>query len=201
MATLNLLFQKIKDPFVVKELNLLFVFQVNCPGCFMYGIPIGNELFTKYNDNNFGILGLSTAFEDFEFNTLENTLLLLESNLLVGVTKKYLGEKYQDPILFPVAMDKQISKDEAITKENINKICQLNSNYDLLTQQEKQFFRERINNYLNRFPSVSYTFSMNQLPGTPTFILFDKKMEIISGWFGHHNVQEIESVIKQYKIK
>lgn len=200
MATLNLLFQKIKEPFVVKELNLLFVFQVNCPGCFLYGIPMSNELFKKYNDNNFGILGLSTAFEDFEFNNLENTLLLLEKNLLVGVTQKHLGAKYHDTILFPVAMDQQISKDEATTKENIDKICQLNSKYELLTQQEKQFFRERINNYFDRFPSLSYTFSMNQLPGTPTFILFDKKMEIISGWFGHQNIKEIESVIKKHKI-
>lgn len=201
MPTLNLLFQEIKEPFLLKKLNLLFVFQVNCPKCFVYGIPTINELFKKYNDNNFGILGLSTAFKDFELNTLENTLLLLEKNLLVGVTQKYLGKEYKHPVLFPVAMDKQISKNEAITEDNIDKICQINYNYNLLTQREKEYFRICAVGYLIRLSSISYTFSMNRLAGTPTFILFDKNMEVIFNSFGSQNIQQIELLINQYKIK
>ncbi|MDJ0730657.1 MAG: hypothetical protein QNJ33_11765 [Crocosphaera sp.] len=199
MPTLNLLFEEIKTPFVPKELNLLFVFQVNCPGCFLYGIPLVNQLFEKYHDNNFDILGLSTAFEDFQLNTVENTLLLLDEQSLVGVTKQQLGNKYQHPILFSVAMDKSISKEEAMTEENIDKICNLNPNYNTITQEEKQSFRNRVKSYLTGLPSISYTFTMNQLPGTPTFILFDKNMKMISGWFGHESIQKISLAIEQYK--
>ena len=209
MPTLNLLFERIKKSFIPKELNLLFVFQINCPKCFIYGIPTINELFKKYNDDDFGILGLSTAFKDFEFNTLENTLLLLEKKLLVGATQKYLGKKYEHPILFPVAMDKPISKEELMTEKNIEKICQLNSNYNLFTQREKQLFRKCMIGYLIRFPSIScaskpfifYTFSMNRLSGTPTFILFNKNMQIIYNWFGSQNIHQIELIINQYKMK
>lgn len=199
MPNLNLLFQEIKTPFVPKKLNLLFVFQVNCPGCFVYAIPIVNELFQKYNDEHFGILGLSTAFEDFELNTLENTLLLLDKGSLVGVTKQNLGETYQHPILFPVAMDQFISQEEAMTEENINKICTLNPNYHTLPQEEKKSFSNRVKSYLTRLPSISYTFTMNQLPGTPTFILFNQNMEMISGWFGHESIQKISPAIEHYK--
>lgn len=199
MPNLNLLFEEIKTPFVPKELNLLFVFQVNCPGCFVYGIPAVNKIFEQYNDDSFGILGLSTAFEDFELNTLENTLLLLDEGSLVGVTKQHLGEKYQYPLLFPVAMDKFISKEEAMKEDNIDKICNLNPNYNKITKEEQQAFRNRVNSYLTRLPYISYTFTMNQLPGTPTFILFDKNMEIVAGWFGHDSIQKIAPTIEQYK--
>ncbi|MEA5511229.1 hypothetical protein VB715_15760 [Crocosphaera sp. UHCC 0190] len=39
---------------------------------------------------------------------------------------------------------------------------------------------------------------MNQLPGTPTLILFDKQLNILSGWFGHQSIEQIESDINQW---
>ena len=40
------------------------VFQVNCPGCFIYGIPEAIDTYEKYAKNGAVILGLATAFED-----------------------------------------------------------------------------------------------------------------------------------------
>ncbi len=63
-----------------KETNnliLVEVFQVNCPGCFIYGIPDAIEIYRKYNKRNVTVLGIATAFEDFDKNTLENLKLLL----------------------------------------------------------------------------------------------------------------------------
>ncbi|MGE5821595.1 MAG: peroxiredoxin family protein, partial [Nitrososphaerota archaeon] len=34
------------------------VFQVNCPGCFIYGIPEAIDTFQKYKNNDVVVLGL-----------------------------------------------------------------------------------------------------------------------------------------------
>lgn len=67
----------LQGSFDLKALNLLFIFQVNCPGCFLYGFPRVNKLRLKYHQSGLNVLGLSTAFEDFEYNTAANTELLL----------------------------------------------------------------------------------------------------------------------------
>ena len=85
---------KQNDSIVVVE-----VFQVNCPGCFAYGIPESIEIYNKYKSEGVSVLGMATAFEDFDKNTLENLQLLLETGETVGETKKMLnqyGETYFD---------------------------------------------------------------------------------------------------------
>ena len=52
------------------------VFQVNCPGCFLYGIPQAISLYEKFKDKNVKVLGVATAFEDYDKNTLKNLELL-----------------------------------------------------------------------------------------------------------------------------
>ena len=57
-------FDKEKDHIVLVE-----VFQVNCPGCFMYGIPEAINIYNKYKDEGVRVLGVATAFEDFDKNS------------------------------------------------------------------------------------------------------------------------------------
>ena len=71
---------------------LVEVFQVNCPGCFMYGIPESIEIFNKYKSKDVSVLGMATAFEDFDKNTLKNLELLVETGKVVGETEKMLGQ-------------------------------------------------------------------------------------------------------------
>ena len=81
------------------------VFQVNCPGCFMYGIPESIEIYNKYKSEGVSVLGMATAFEDFDKNTLENLQLLLETGETVGETKKMLsqyGEAQGDKISYKI---------------------------------------------------------------------------------------------------
>ena len=66
---------------------LLEVFQVNCPGCFMHAIPEAIEIYNKYKDDGVRVLGLATAFEDFDKNNLENLKMLAETGEVVGETK------------------------------------------------------------------------------------------------------------------
>ena len=105
-------FDKEKDHIVLVE-----VFQVNCPGCFMYGIPEAIEIYNKYYDEGVRVLGVATAFEDFDKNTLENLKLLLNTGEVIGDTLQGLGQygKLEDnklsyKIPFPVGMDSLIKE-------------------------------------------------------------------------------------------
>ncbi|MGX1928205.1 TlpA family protein disulfide reductase [Flagellimonas sp. 2504JD4-2] len=180
--------------------NLLFVFQVNCPGCFFYGFPSVNNLFKKYS-TQINFLGLSTAFEDFQFNSLENTKMLLEEKKLVGETKKAFEthpEEFQlSEIDFPVAMD-VLSDKTFITQENIVYIGNHFANYGQAPEREREQFDYKIKDYLNRNPIIPVTFTLNQFQGTPTFVLFDEDQNILEHWFGHRPHEEIEYLIKKH---
>jgi len=88
------------------------VFQVNCPGCFLYGIPEAINIYNKFKDDGVRVWGVATAFEDFDKNTLENLKLLLETGEVIGDTKQSLVQygklddnKLNYKIPFPVATD------------------------------------------------------------------------------------------------
>jgi len=97
----------INATFEPKQLNLLFVFQVNCPGCFIHGILVVNHLVERFQDR-LPVLGLSTAFEDFHLNTRQHTEGLIFEGEVVGATEHYFEQspKARVPELrFPVAFD------------------------------------------------------------------------------------------------
>ena len=115
---------KQNDNIVVVE-----VFQVNCPGCFMYGIPESIEIYNKYKSEGVSVLGMATAFEDFDKNTLENLQLLLETGETIGETKKMLsqygesgGDKISYKIPYPVAMDSLIKQSGEASKEKMDSL-------------------------------------------------------------------------------
>ena len=88
MPTLNLQASEyLQGQFTEKNLNLLLVFQVNCPGCFLYAMPLFNELYRAYS-NRLGFIGLSTAFEDYEYNNVQNTKALLSDGILLEKPKR-----------------------------------------------------------------------------------------------------------------
>jgi hypothetical protein len=147
--------------FELQAVNLLFVFQVNCPGCFLYGFPLVNRLYWEYAERGLQVMGLSTAFEDFDLNTAANTELLLKEKLTVGATRKAVGDRYLQEIDFPIAVD-TLSTDDR-------------------TQSP-----------------ASVTFTLNQLPGTPTFLLFDRDLQLLTQWFGHQPEASILERIDRY---
>ena len=74
----------LQGKFTLHKLNLLLTFQVNCPGCFSYALPLFNKLLEEYPKEEVSFLALSTAFEDFDKNTLANTKNLVHTGKLVG---------------------------------------------------------------------------------------------------------------------
>src|SRR5919206_3965844 len=91
---------------------LIEIFQVNCPGCFLYGIPEAIDIYREYKDDGLKVLGLATAFEDFDKNNLENLERLVRTGEVVGETMRALsqygqlrsGNKLPYNIPFPIAM-------------------------------------------------------------------------------------------------
>ena len=106
---------------------LLEVFQVNCPGCFMHAIPEAINIYNKYKDEGVRVIGLATAFEDFDKNTLDNLKMLAETGVVIGETRVAFsmngqlqdGNKLSYKIPFPLGMDNLSKTTGYISQEKI----------------------------------------------------------------------------------
>ena len=178
---------------------LIEVFQVNCPGCFMYGIPQAIEIYQKYRKEGVTVLGLATAFEDFDKNTIENLELLLTKGEVIGETLKMLGQydqlvdgkKLPYKIPFPVAMDLLKKENGTITNERINEIIEANvPGFNAYNEQQKAEIKERVKQYLKSKVYSAQTFDQFALRGTPSTILIDKKGILRDVGFGQNDLLE-----------
>jgi thiol-disulfide isomerase/thioredoxin len=169
------------------------VFQVNCPGCFIYGIPEAIDTFQKYNNNDVVVLGLATAFEDFDKNTLENLKLLLKENKVIGETlttltyqSKLLNEgKLSYSIPFPVGMDMLVKEKLPIEEKRIMEFVNSNvPDFDLYHQKDKEQIISRVKSYLETKPYSPLTFEEYSLRGTPSSMFIDKKGILRETTFG-----------------
>lgn len=169
------------------------VFQVNCPGCFIYGIPEAIDTFQKYKNNDVVVLGLATAFEDFDKNTLENLKLLLKENKVIGETlttltyqSKLLNEgKLSYSIPFPVGMDMLVKEKLPIEEKRIMEFVNANvPDFDLYHQKDKEQIISRVKSYLETKPYSPLTFEEYSLRGTPSSMFIDKKGILRETTFG-----------------
>ena len=160
------------------------VFQVNCPGCFVYGIPEAIDTFQKYKNNDVVVLGLATAFEDFEKNTLENLKLLLNEKKVIGetlITLTYQSKLLNDgklsySIPFPVGMDMLVKEKLPIEERRIMEFVNANvPDFDLYHQKDKEQIISRVKSYLETKPYSPLTFEEYSLRGTPSTMFIDKK--------------------------
>ncbi len=183
--------------FSLGDLNLLFIFQVNCPGCFLYGFPQMELIHQQHKSQGLVVLGLSTAFEDFEFNTAPNVELLLSEQKTIGATKKAIGDLYPQGISFPIASDRLTTGTEINTPENIEFLCQHIADYEDMSIDRQTNLKQKVSFDLAHIPHTSTTFALNLLPGTPSFILCDRDLQIIDRWFGHiPDRQLVEKIVQ-----
>ena len=182
---------KQNDNIVVVE-----VFQVNCPGCFMYGMPESIEIHNKYKSEGVSVLGMATAFEDFDKNTLENLELLLKTGETVGETKKMLsqygkGDKISYKIPYPVAMDSLIKQSGEASKEKMDSLIKNQiPNFDEQPEDYKKQIYDRVKGYFMSKEFSAETFEMYALPGTPSSILVDRKGILRDITFGQNGLLE-----------
>ncbi len=190
-------FDQEKDHIVLVE-----VFQVNCPGCFLYGIPEAIEIYNKYHSEGVSVLGVATAFEDFDKNTLENLELLLKTGEVIGDTKEGLRQngklsdsKLPYKIPFPVGMDslkKQTGEiDESKMKDIIDSQI---PNFDSQPEDYKNQIIQRVKDYLKSKEFSAEIFEEYSLQGTPSTILVDRKGILRDVSFGQNG--KLEPMIK-----
>ena len=193
----------LQGSFNLKKINIAFVFQVNCPGCFIYGFPTMNNLYEQFKEK-VGFIGISTAFEDFEYNNEENTKLLLTQGIPVGETKKYLStqtiDTYPNLPSFPIAFDKMSTTTEFLTDKNLSELMSMLTQSVTLSEPEKQNLELRIKAHYRRYPFIAESFTLNQLRGTPSFIIFDDNFEQIHSSFGHQSEPMLSKLLQNNLI-
>ena len=168
----------------VDHITLLEVFQVNCPGCFLYAIPEAINIYKKYKDDGVRVLGLATAFEDFDKNTVENLRMLAQTGEVIGETKRALtmqgrlGKNNTLPykIPFPLGMDKLTkAAGEPKYDDIIQFINQQIPDFDTQSKEYKSHIIQKVKNHMAAKEYTAETFEKFALRGTPSMILVDRK--------------------------
>jgi thiol-disulfide isomerase/thioredoxin len=188
----------------IGKVVLIEVFQVNCPGCFMYALPNAIEIYKNNSRDDVVVLGLATAFEDYDKNTLDNLKLLLTSGIVIGETFNALsqyrqlvdGDKLNYKIPFPVAMDVLRKNTQDFTDNNVIDFIEANiNNYNSYSEPDKKVLFERVKQYLKNKKYSALTFDEYKLQGTPSAILVDKKGNLRNVFFGANS--NLHGLVKQ----
>jgi len=192
-------FDQEKDHIVLVE-----VFQVNCPGCFMHALPEAIEIYNKYKDDGVRVIGIATAFEDFDKNTLDNLKMLAETGEIVGETKSAFqmsgqlqeGDKLPYKIPFPLAMDNLVKTTGETSQEKIMQfIYPQIPEFDSQQEEYKNQIIQRVKDYMKSKEYSAETFEKFALQGTPSTILVDRKGVLRDVSFGQ--VGQTESMIQK----
>jgi len=192
----------LQGDFGLEDLNLFLVFQVNCPGCFAYAFPVAIKLHEEFRDKGLNVLALSTAFEDFEFNTVGNTLRLLESGHIVGETRKVLEKAgyttFPLKIPFDVAFDLLTPNDPSFLEEDMKSFCAKHPELELSDSKDLKNIKDQIKEYFLKKTFRAHTFSANHLSGTPTWIICDRNKNLLYESFGHKEYERMASIVRKF---
>ncbi len=177
---------------LVGSVVLIEVFQVNCPGCFIYSLPKAIELHHKYRDQGLVVIGLATAFEDYDKNTLENLQKLVTTGEVVGQTFKALNQygllsegKLRWQIPFAVGMDRVVAETEPVTDERVLRYAhEFLPEFEKFSDQQKMSVLQQVKHYMEQKTMKAETFERFALQGTPSCILFDRKGQLKDVSFG-----------------
>ena len=185
------------------NVKLVEVFQVNCPGCFMHSIPEIINIYNKYKGDGLSVMGMATAFEDYDKNTLENLEMLLTTGEVVGDTKQALTQygqlddgKLQFKIPYPVAMDSLVKEGGEPSMEKMTAfINQQIPNFESQPDDYKNQIYARVKEYYKSKEFTAETFEMYSLQGTPSTILVDRKGILRDVSFG--STANLESMVQK----
>ena len=185
------------------NVKLVEVFQVNCPGCFMHSIPEIINIYNKYKGDGLSVMGVATAFEDYDKNTLENLEMLLTTGEVVGDTKQALTQygqlndgKLQFKIPYPVAMDSLVKEGGEPSMEKMTAfINQQIPNFESQPDDYKNQIYDRVKEYYKSKDFTAETFEMYSFQGTPSTILVDRNGILRDVSFG--STANLESMVQK----
>lgn len=187
---------------------LVEVFQINCPGCFLYSMPEVIDIYRRYRDKGLTVLGLATAFEDFDRNNLENLQKLVSTGEIVGETYRAFsnigqvrdGNKLPYKISFPVAMDVLVKHSGPLTQSKVMDFIEANiPSFRSYAEKDREVLIERVKQYLKSKEYSAKTFDEYALRGTPSAILVDRKGVLRGTYFGSNGFLEgaVEELIAE----
>ena len=191
---------------LVGSVVLVEVFQVNCPGCFLYALPKAIQLHQTYQEKGLIVIGLATAFEDYDKNTLANLQRLVETGEVIGETLKTLTRqgiltdgKLEWRLPFAVGMDRVLPETEPVTQERVlgyTRECL--PMFDEWTEDKQHATLNQVRKYLQQKTMKAETFERFALKGTPSSILFDRNGHLRDVSFGQieHQHSLIEECLK-----
>lgn len=162
---------------------LVEMFQLNCPGCFLHALPKAIDLYQRYSEHGLSVLGISTAFEDFDQNKEENLIRLIENGEVVGETFRLLDQQGQlvdkrlpYRIPFPLAMDRIIKRPVKVSGYEVSGfIEELFPDFAQQGKTHQQQIEDHVWHYLQDLHTHAETFELFDLKGTPSHILVDKQ--------------------------
>ncbi|MGB5398508.1 MAG: TlpA disulfide reductase family protein [Gammaproteobacteria bacterium] len=171
---------------------LVEVFQLNCTGCFVHALPEVVHLHKTYAQQGLHVIGLATAFENFDINTLENLKRLVKTGELTGEPLRQLGaagqlqgDKLDYALPFPIAMDLLSENRETVTDEAIQRFIDSQlADYADLPADRQQLIWTRASDYLHSKSHHAHTFERYGLQGTPSSIVIDRKGVLRNVSFG-----------------
>lgn len=186
---------------------LIEVFQVNCPGCFIAGLPEAIMVHQHFSGRPVTVWGLATAFEDFDKNNIENLEKLLGTGEVIGETLSSLGNAGQlngnrllYDIPFPVAWDQLVATGGEVNPEVMERLIQRDiPHFHTLPEKTRIMIQTQVQSYLRQKKFDALTFDEYQLRGTPSTILIDKQGRLRETLFGSGLglVERVESLLEE----
>ena len=184
---------------LVGSVVLIEVFQVNCPGCFIYSLPRAIDLHDRYQQQGLVVIGLATAFEDYDKNTLENLQELVTTGEVIGETFKALNQygmlsqgKLAWKIPFAVGMDRVVAETEPVTDERVYRYAsEFLPDFEKLSDEQRKSVLQQVRHYMERKSMRAETFERFALQGTPSCILFDRKGQLKDVSFGQIDYKQV----------
>ena len=169
----------------------------------MHSIPEIINIYNKYKGDGLSVMGVATAFEDYDKNTLENLEMLLTTGEVVGDTKQALSQygqlndgKLQFKIPYPVAMDSLVKEGGEPSMEKMTAfINQQIPNFESQPDDYKNQIYARVKEYYKSKEFTAETFEMYSLQGTPSTILVDRKGILRDVSFG--STANLESMVQK----
>lgn len=177
---------------LIGSVVLIEVFQVNCPGCFIYSLPRAIDLHERYYQQGLVVIGLATAFEDYDKNTLENLQKLVTTGEVIGETFKALNQhgvllqgRLPWKIPFAVGMDRVVAETEPVTDERVLRYAsEFLPEFEKFSDEQKKSVLQQIRHYMEQKSMKAETFERFALQGTPSCIMFDRKGQLKDVSFG-----------------
>ena len=174
------------------QVILIEVFQVNCPGCFIGGLPEVIQAYMTFREKPLTVWGLATAFEDYQLNTLDHLKKLVDTGEVVGETMVALSERdmlsmgrLQYFMPFPIAWDKVVKREKGIREGEVEQWIERDfPNFKTMPENHQTQIDTQIREYLEKKEYDAQTFDQYGLKGTPSTIIIDKKGIVRHKLFG-----------------